>query len=95
MFQKAWNDTAEFIISTEKQYVVQCRKSEIYTEIIITKHCFSLRAEIWLNIDIFYFASTAINWAKKKSTAVNIQSKNYFIETTSHLCAKTRGKERI
>lgn len=95
MFQKVWNDTAEFITSTEKQFVVQCRKSEIYTETIITEHCFSLRMEIWLNIDIFYFASTATNWAKKESTAVNIQNKNYFIETTSHLCAKTRGKECI
>ena len=36
MFQKVWSDTAEFITSTETQYVVQCRKPEIYmyTEIV-------------------------------------------------------------
>jgi plasmid maintenance system antidote protein VapI len=70
---------------------VQCRKSEIYTEIIITtEHYFSLRMEIWLNIDMFYFASTATNRAKKrKSTFVNIQKKNYFTQTTRQLCAKT------
>ena len=96
MFQKVWSDTAEFITSTEKQNVVQCGKSEIYTEIsITTENYFSLSMAIWLNIDIFYFARTATNRAKKKSTAVNIQKKNYFIQTTSHLCAKTRGKECI
>jgi hypothetical protein len=55
------------LLSTEKQYVVQYQKSEIYREIIIiTEHYFSWRMEIWLNIDIFYFASTATNRAKKK-----------------------------
>jgi len=51
--------------------------------------------EIWLNIDIFYFASTATNRAKKKSNAVNIQNKNYFTQMTSHLCGISWGKEHI
>jgi hypothetical protein len=67
MFQKVWRETAEFITSTEKQYVMQCRKSVIYPEIIITtEHYFSLRMEIWVNIDIFYFVGAATYRAKNK-----------------------------
>jgi hypothetical protein len=95
MFQKVWSETAEFITSTEKQYVVQCRKSEIYPEIIVTiEHYFYLRMEIWVNIDIFYFVGTATYSPppppppQKKSTAVNIK-KNYFIKTSGHLCANS------
>jgi len=56
---------------------------------------FFLRMETWLNIDIFYFASTATKWAKKKKALPLTFERKIILSKQLATCVQKLGEKNV